>query len=50
MGPHRYGRRGRIAPPRELDSGDRDGVRALVGRMAVELRAHWAGEEQSCSR
>ncbi|MFJ5868565.1 hypothetical protein ACIQEY_29675 [Streptomyces parvus] len=38
-GPHRYGRWARIAPPRELDSGDRDGARALVGRMAVELRA-----------
>ncbi|MFB8143564.1 hemerythrin domain-containing protein [Streptomyces parvus] len=34
------------AAVRALDSGDRDGARALVGRMAVELRAHWAGEEQ----
>ncbi|MFF3034754.1 hemerythrin domain-containing protein [Streptomyces rubiginosohelvolus] len=34
------------AAVRALDSGDRDVARALVERVAVELRAHWAGEER----
>ncbi|MFD4125343.1 hemerythrin domain-containing protein [Streptomyces globisporus] len=34
------------AAVRALDSGDRDVARALVERVTVELRAHWAGEER----
>ncbi|MFJ9638849.1 hemerythrin domain-containing protein [Streptomyces sp. NPDC101178] len=34
------------AAVRALASGDRERARALVERVAVELRAHWAGEER----
>ncbi|WP_371621820.1 hemerythrin domain-containing protein [Streptomyces sp. NBC_01116] len=34
------------AAVRALDAGDRDGARSLVGRVAVELRSHGAGEER----
>ncbi|MFJ8826917.1 hemerythrin domain-containing protein [Streptomyces sp. NPDC102467] len=35
---------------RALDSGDPERARALVDRMAVELAAHWRGEEDGLFR